>query len=99
MPQQPFFMQWFFGLPPELMTALATVLGFALMGDLNANQQNSLGNCLMLIAQVLETNATQQQLLQGNAQNQQLADMQRSIDELRAELARLRGEIIPPPPQ
>ena len=34
MPQQPFFMQWFFGLPAELMTALATVLGFVLMGEI-----------------------------------------------------------------
>ena len=32
----------FFGLPAELMSALGTVLGLALLGKLDYNQQNSL---------------------------------------------------------
>lgn len=98
MARLPNWAEWFFGLPAELMTALATVIGFALLGDLTPAQQNSLGNFLMLISQVMETNATQAQLLQGDAQNRQLADMQRATDELRAEVERLRGT-TPPPPQ
>ena len=92
----PGWASWFFGLPAELMTALATVIGFALLGDLTPAQQNSLGNFLMLISQVMETNATQAQLLESSAQNQQLADMQCAIDKLRAEVERLRGSIQPP---
>ena len=92
-------MQWFFGLPPELMAALGTVLGFALLGGLTSDQQNSLGNFLMLIAQVLETTASQEQLLEGIEQNRQLDDMQRSIDELRAQLDSLQSQLTPPPTQ
>ena len=62
----------FFDLPAPLMTAIGTVLGFALLGKLDYNQQNSLGNWLMLIAQILETNSAQAQLLAADqSQNAQ----------------------------
>ncbi len=93
----PNWAEWFFSLPAELMTALATVIGFALLGDLTPGQQNSLGNFLMLISQVMETNATQAQLLQSDAQSRQLDDMQRAIDELREEVERLRRSTQQPP--
>ena len=76
----------FFDLPPELMTAVATVLGFALMGNLDANQQNSLGNFLILVGQLLETSANQSFLLQANQQTDQMEALQRQIDELRRRL-------------
>lgn len=69
-------LSFFFDMPAELMTALGTVLGFALLGDLNYNQQNSLGNFLMLIAQVLETNSSQQQLLD----NQKMATITNDLE-------------------
>lgn len=81
----------FFDLPAELMSALGTVLGFALMGGLNYNQQNSLGSWLELIGQVLESNAAQGQLLQEQAQNDRLASIERQLADLRQELASLRG--------
>ncbi len=37
-------------------TALACIVGFALINDLTAAEQNALGNWLYLVAQVLETN-------------------------------------------
>lgn len=55
---------FFFDMPAELMSALATVLGFAFMDEMTSYQQNSLGNFLMLVAQVMITNATQKQLLE-----------------------------------
>ena len=58
---------FFFDMPSELMTAIGTVLGFALLGDLDADQENSLGNFLMLIAQIMITDATQKQLLESLA--------------------------------
>lgn len=80
----------FFDLPAELMTALGTVLGFALLGPLSYDQQDVLGNWLELVGEILETNAAQGQLLQ----QQQQADLQnRRLDALERELAALRNEL------
>lgn len=69
-------------MPAELMSALATVLGFAFLGDLTANEQNSLGNFLMLIAQVMITNATQQQLLNSPVSSQDFSVHEKRITAL-----------------
>ena len=71
----------FFDLPAELMTALGTVLGFALTGGLTYAQQNSLGNWLELIGQILDTNASQGQLLQANDTSRRLDAMERELIE------------------
>lgn len=76
----------FFSLPPELMTALGTVLGFATLGDLTADQQNSLGNFLILIGQILETNSSQKQLLEDLA-------AARAMEQLRQEVQRLKEQL------
>ena len=76
----------FFSLPPASMTALGTGLGFALVGHLNADQQNSLGNFLMLIGQILTTHAGQQQLLSDERSGQTLASVQQQIACLQARL-------------
>ena len=65
-------------------TFLATFIGFALIGDLDYARQNSLGNFLYLIAQILETNSAIQQGIetpkkQNTASNEQNTDI---IDEL-----------------
>lgn len=86
----------FFSLPPQLMTALGTVLGFAILGGLDGDQQNALGNFLMLIAQIMETNAAQLQLLedQQNARQtaRQEAQLQDQLDEIRRRLNSLEQE-------
>ena len=61
-------------------------LGFALVGHLNADQQNSLGNFLMLIGQILTTHAGQQQLLSDEGAGQTLASVQQQIACLQARL-------------
>ena len=48
-------------LPAEVMTGLATAIGFALIGNLDADEQNALGNMLFLIGQILSSNGTQLQ--------------------------------------
>lgn len=82
----------FFDLPAELMTALGTVLGFALTVPLTYAQQNSLGNWLELIGQVLDSNASQGQLLQAQQQGDRLAAVERELEALRRELAALRRD-------
>lgn len=59
-------------LPAEAMTGLATAIGFALIGNLDADEQNALGNMLFLIGQILSSNGTQ---LQANAPSSNPTDM------------------------
>ncbi len=79
------------------MTALGTVLGFAVLGDLNGDQQNALGNFLMLIAQIMETNAAQLQLLEDQQTARQTArqkaQLQDQLDEIRRQLSNLEQEV------
>lgn len=55
-------------IPPKLFSFSAVVLGYILIDDTTANEQNALGNWLMLAAQVLCTNAfyKQVQVERGN---------------------------------
>ena len=42
---------------PKIYTMSAAVVGFLLLDDLTSSEQNALGNWLMLVSQVLCTNA------------------------------------------
>lgn len=55
--------------PPKVFTFSAVVVGFILLDDMTANEQNALGNWLMLTAQVLCTNAVYKQVQQEREQN------------------------------
>ncbi len=54
--------------PPQLFTLSAVVVGFLLVDDATPNEQNALGNWLMLVSQYLCTNAAYGQLLQSKTQ-------------------------------
>ena len=47
---------------PKVFSGSAVAVGYILIDDMTANEQNALGNWLMLIAQVLSTNAFYQQV-------------------------------------
>lgn len=49
---------------PKLFSFSAVVVGYLLIDDLTAREQNALGNWLMLVAQVLSTNAFYKQVMQ-----------------------------------
>ena len=51
-------------IPPKLFSLSAIVVGYILIDDMTANEQNALGNWLMLVAQVLSTNAFYRNVLQ-----------------------------------
>lgn len=51
-------------IPPKLFSFSAIVVGYILIDDATANEQNALGNWLMLVAQVLQTNAFYRQVMQ-----------------------------------
>ena len=48
--------------PPKVFSFSAVAVGYLLIDDLTANEQNALGNWLMLVAQVLSTNAYYKQV-------------------------------------
>lgn len=49
---------------PKLFSLSAVAIGYLLIDDMTANEQNALGNWLMLVAQVLSTNAYYKALMQ-----------------------------------
>ncbi len=50
-------------IPPKLFSFSAVVVGYLLIDDATANEQNAMGNWLMLVAQVLSTNAFYKQVM------------------------------------
>ncbi len=60
-------------LNPKAYTLSALVIGYLLIGDYTANQQNAIGNWLMTVGQILEANSAIQQAVeekyQGNSFN------------------------------
>ena len=50
-------------IPPKLFSGSAVAIGYLLIDNLTANEQNALGNWLMLVAQVLSTNAFYKQVM------------------------------------
>lgn len=49
---------------PKIFSLSAVLVGYLLIDDLTANEQNALGNWLMLTAQVLCTNAFYRQVME-----------------------------------
>lgn len=55
---------------PKAFSFSAVIVGYLLIDDLTANEQNALGNWLMLVAQVLCTNAFYKQVQQERMERQ-----------------------------
>lgn len=62
----------FFNIPPEQFSLLAYIVGTLLSQNLNANEQNSLGNFVEAVGQAILTIAAQEQLQQSQDNNQQI---------------------------
>lgn len=83
---------------PKSYTLSAAIVGFLLIDDTNANEQNALGNWLMLVAQVLCTNAYFLQLKTQNNNSQPTNEetiimMQKMINALTKEVNDLKNKI------
>ncbi len=55
-------------LDPKVYNASAILIGLALIGNFNVDEQNAIGNWFMTIGQVLENNAAWQCLIEGRLQ-------------------------------
>ena len=54
---------------PHTFSLIAVAVGYACVGDYNANEQNSIGNWLILVGQYILTHAAQQQLIESRLEN------------------------------
>lgn len=54
---------------PHTFSLIAVAVGYACVGDYNANEQNSIGNWLILVGQYILTHAAQQQLIESRIEN------------------------------
>lgn len=79
---------------PKTFSFSAIVVGYLLIDDLTANEQNALGNWLMLMAQVLCTNAFYKQVQQErlNLNNKNIS-AEESIEMLKKMVNALNQEI------
>lgn len=85
-------------IPPKAFTLSACIVGFVLLDDLSAEEQNALGNWLMLVAQVLCTNGFYRQLQDSRKEkrmtNAEIRDMIIKLrDALNEEIENLKKEI------
>lgn len=54
---------------PKLYTLSAIILGYAMLGNYTADEQNAIGNWFMLIGQILETNSAIAQVFEDDNSN------------------------------
>ena len=81
----------------KALTTLAFVIGLALIDNLSSTEQNAVGNWLMLVAQILCTNAFYKQVMQErgfdnnkNDSEQTIAMMQKMMDALQKEIDEIK---------
>ncbi len=90
-------------IPAKLFTLSAIIVGYLLIDDLTANEQNALGNWLMLTAQVLCTNAFYQQVemergrqentYQAPTNEETLLMLQKMMNALQTEIENIKADI------
>ena len=87
---------------PKAFSFSAVVVGYLLIDDLTANEQNALGNWLMLTAQVLCTNAFYKQVQaersgvntnQNISSEQSIRILKNMVDALNKEIEKLKSDI------
>ena len=54
---------------PHTFSIIAVAVGYACVGDYNANEQNSIGNWLIVVGQYILTHAAQQQFIESRIEN------------------------------
>ena len=84
-------------IPPKLFSISAVAIGYILIDDSTANEQNALGNWLMLVAQILCTNAFYILFMQErgfdnnkNDSEQTIVMMQKMMDALQKEIDEIK---------
>lgn len=77
----------FFNIPPRQFALLSALLGLLLIDDLDFDEQNSLGNFLVSIGQVLMASSAQGSLQQNKAQ------AENEKDNIKQQIKKLKDQI------
>ena len=80
-------------IPPKLFTLSAVAVGYLLIDDTTANEQNALGNWLMLVAQILCTNAFYKQVEAERQNPNTMKSTEETVDILQKMVDALKQEI------
>ena len=89
-------------IPPKLFSLSAVAVGYLLIDDMTANEQNAVGNWLMLVAQVVSTNAFYKQVQaersgvntnQNISSEQSIRILKKMVDALNKEIEKLKSDI------
>lgn len=78
---------------PKTFTLSAVIIGYLLIDDTTANEQNALGNWLMLIAQVLCTNAFYKQVQQERSTSTNQPNTEQTIQMIQKMINAMSKEI------
>lgn len=78
---------------PKTFTLSAVIIGYLLIDDTTANEQNALGNWLMLIAQVLCTNAFYKQVQQERSTSTNQPNTEHTIQMIQKMIDAMSKEI------
>ena len=89
-------------IPPKAFSFSAVIVGYLLIDDMTANEQNALGNWLMLVAQVISTNAFYKQVMtereinnninnQNNSNTDEIIMLEKMIKALKQEIENLKN--------
>lgn len=78
---------------PKTFTLSAVIIGYLLIEDTTANEQNALGNWLMLIAQVLCTNAFYKQVQQERSTSTNQPNIEQTIQMIQKMIDAMSKEI------
>lgn len=84
------FSDWLFSLNPYEFSMIAVLMGVIISPTLTINQQNSLGNFLELLGQVILTINAQATTL---GQSSRLHNLEIEINKLKEEIVRLKNNI------
>lgn len=85
---------------PQLYSFIAVAIGYACIGTYNVNEQNSIGNWLILVGQFILTNAAQQQVIESrnkgkifqSENNNEIELLINAIKKIENELERIKKE-------
>lgn len=86
-------------IPPKAFSFSAVIVGYLLIDDMTANEQNALGNWLMLVAQVISTNAYYKQVMternktniNNNSNIDEIIMLEKMIKALKQEIENLKN--------
>jgi hypothetical protein len=81
-----------YSLSPKQLSLLSSLIGILLIDNLDVNQQNSLGNFIVGVGQILLISAAQEQLLESQSSSQ-TDDINQQIQMLKDQIYALEKEV------